>query len=204
MWRAKKGERGEKCSPDMRTNLSRFTVAFPDLPWQQVPLGGDDEYSSVTSPPMYPKAHQVGAYLEEYARRFIPKGIDFGPEDRHTAPDLGKAKLGGILGFGIEPGTQARRPFDEEDLFRLIVVGSISVVINTTAEITRASAESRATADEAELELPPMEEDGAQVKCAIEHRQNIGCPLYGSVSHVLNGHLEFLQMRFPARPLQTR
>jgi hypothetical protein len=73
MWRAKKGERGDKCSPEMRTNLSRFTVAFPDLPWQQVPLDGEDEYSTQTSPPMYPKAHQVGSYLEEYARRFVPK-----------------------------------------------------------------------------------------------------------------------------------
>ena len=72
MWRGKKGEQGNKCSPEMRTNLSRFTVAFPDLPWQSVPLDADDGFSTSSSPPMFPKAYQVGAYLEEYARRFVP------------------------------------------------------------------------------------------------------------------------------------
>ena len=51
MWRGKKGEQGNKCSPEMRTNLSRFTVAFPDLPWQSVPLDADDGFSTSSSPP---------------------------------------------------------------------------------------------------------------------------------------------------------
>lgn len=75
MWRARKGEEGDKCSPEMRTNLSRFTVAFTDLPWQSVPLDEDGGFSSASTPPMFPKAHQVGLYLEEYARRFIPEGV---------------------------------------------------------------------------------------------------------------------------------
>ncbi|KAF2266251.1 hypothetical protein CC78DRAFT_615067 [Lojkania enalia] len=74
MWRAKLGEEGDKCSPDMRTNLSRFTVAFSDLPWQHVHLRSDqDTQSDNETPPMFPKAYQVGQYLESYAKRFIPE-----------------------------------------------------------------------------------------------------------------------------------
>ena len=73
MWRARKDEDGEKCSPNMRTNLSRFTVAFSDLAWQSVDI--DPENQGPKEPlPMFPRAHQVGLYLEEYARRFIPEG----------------------------------------------------------------------------------------------------------------------------------
>jgi hypothetical protein len=74
MWRAKRGEYGDKCSPDMRTNLSRFTVAFSDLAWSSVDLSDSD--SKVASPPalpMFPKAWQVGRYLAEYAQKF---GVD--------------------------------------------------------------------------------------------------------------------------------
>ncbi|CAO2648764.1 Nn.00g097130.m01.CDS01 [Neocucurbitaria sp. VM-36] len=71
MWRAQPGEIGDKCSPDMRTNLSRYTVAFSDLSWTSVnlsdPLTGP---SSPDPPPTFPKAWQVGRYLETYAQRF--------------------------------------------------------------------------------------------------------------------------------------
>jgi hypothetical protein len=70
MWKGLKGEHGNKCSPDMRTNLSRFTVAFADLSWHAVDL----ENSPNASPPMFPEAHQVGRYLKEYARKFVPQG----------------------------------------------------------------------------------------------------------------------------------
>lgn len=70
MWRGKKGEIGDKCSPEMRTNLSRFTVAFPDLSWSAVDLSSPDSPSAPPSPPMFPKARQVGQYLETYARKF--------------------------------------------------------------------------------------------------------------------------------------
>jgi hypothetical protein len=62
MWRDERGGPGDKCSPDMHTNLSRFTVAFPDLSWASVDLSGDL--------PMFPKAWQVGRYLETYAEKF--------------------------------------------------------------------------------------------------------------------------------------
>lgn len=79
MWRAKEDEEGDKCSPHMRTNLSRFTVAFSDLSWHSVILEDSEnrEHANHTPPPMFPKAWQVGRYLDEYTKKFIPKGIIF-------------------------------------------------------------------------------------------------------------------------------
>lgn len=50
----------------MRTNLSRFTVAFSDFSWESV-LGDDV--------PMFPQARQVGRYLSAYSERYIPKEV---------------------------------------------------------------------------------------------------------------------------------
>jgi hypothetical protein len=130
MWRSRPGEFGDKCSPDMRTNLSRFTVTFPDLAWQSVampklnplssvaatappkpapppflgtglphveyptplpqyapliveneqPRGHKSFYRSTTkpservaepNPPLFPKAWEVGQYLQAYADKFV-------------------------------------------------------------------------------------------------------------------------------------
>ncbi|BCR86290.1 uncharacterized protein ACHE_30277S [Aspergillus chevalieri] len=54
-------------NPFMRTNLSRFTVAFSDLAWESV--------FEDTEVPMFPQAWQVGRYLERYAERFLPNGV---------------------------------------------------------------------------------------------------------------------------------
>ncbi|OXV12061.1 hypothetical protein Egran_00176, partial [Elaphomyces granulatus] len=53
-------------SPQMRTNLSRFTVSFSDLSWESVI--GDDV-------PMFPRASQVGEYLETYMQYYIPPEV---------------------------------------------------------------------------------------------------------------------------------
>jgi cation diffusion facilitator CzcD-associated flavoprotein CzcO len=53
-------------SPQMRTNLSRFTVSFSDLSWESV-LGDDV--------PMFPRASQVGKYLETYVQCYIPPEV---------------------------------------------------------------------------------------------------------------------------------
>ncbi|KAJ4345098.1 hypothetical protein N0V95_005911 [Ascochyta clinopodiicola] len=71
MWRAQPSEYGHKCSPDMRTNLSRFTVAFPDLSWSSVDLSDPVTGApSPATPPMFPRAWQVGRYLEKYTEKF--------------------------------------------------------------------------------------------------------------------------------------
>lgn len=53
--------------PCMRTNLSRFTVAFSDLSWESA-LDSLDV-------PMFPQARQVGQYLAAYANRYIPADV---------------------------------------------------------------------------------------------------------------------------------
>ena len=53
--------------PSMRTNLSRFTVAFSDLSWESV-MGSSDV-------PMFPQAWEVGQYLAAYTKRYIPNGV---------------------------------------------------------------------------------------------------------------------------------
>lgn len=63
--------------PRMRTNLSRFTVAFSDLSWESVLKDVDI--------PMFPQACQVGQYLKAYAERYIPKDVlRLGSFIRHT------------------------------------------------------------------------------------------------------------------------
>lgn len=53
--------------PCMRTNLSRFTVAFSELSWESA-LGSADV-------PMFPQARQVGQYLAAYTARYIPAHV---------------------------------------------------------------------------------------------------------------------------------
>ena len=54
----------------MRTNLSKFTVGFSDLAWESVCAVQNGEEM-----PMFPRARQVGMYLEQYAERFIPSEV---------------------------------------------------------------------------------------------------------------------------------
>lgn len=42
MWDVRPGERGGFVSPDLRTNLSKYTVAFSDYAWEEVPLRGKE------------------------------------------------------------------------------------------------------------------------------------------------------------------
>ncbi|KAJ5917650.1 FAD-dependent pyridine nucleotide-disulfide oxidoreductase [Penicillium verhagenii] len=53
--------------PTMRTNLSRFTVAFSDLSWETA-MGSSDV-------PMFPQARQVGQYLAAYTEKYIPRDV---------------------------------------------------------------------------------------------------------------------------------
>jgi cation diffusion facilitator CzcD-associated flavoprotein CzcO len=53
--------------PFMRTNLSRFTVAFSDFSWESALNFADG--------PMFPQARQVGQYLAAYSQRYIPRDM---------------------------------------------------------------------------------------------------------------------------------
>ena len=63
----------------MRTNQTKFSVAFSDLAWETAlgegdgNDGGDGEGEGKI--PIYPKAWQVYGYLEEYVKRYIPDSV---------------------------------------------------------------------------------------------------------------------------------
>jgi hypothetical protein len=88
MWRAQPGEHGDKCNPDMRTNLSRFTVAFSDLAWSSVDLSHPNSgAASSQTPPTFPKAWQVGRYLAKYAQGFgVDTNVVYNKRIAHARP----------------------------------------------------------------------------------------------------------------------
>ena len=76
MWRSLPGEDGEICNPHMPTNLSRFTVAFPDLAWGSVDLSNPVTGAKHSGrPPMFPAAWQVGRYLDAYTKKFLAPDV---------------------------------------------------------------------------------------------------------------------------------
>lgn len=113
MWALRPGElhRG-KCNPEMPTNLSRFTVAYSDLAWQSVDLGEGGGL------PLYPKAWQVGKYLEEYAKRYIPSNaLKLKCQVQHAR----KVEEGGKQKWRVEWGCNGQT---HEASFDHLVVGS--------------------------------------------------------------------------------
>lgn len=50
------------CWTSMRTNLSKFTTVFPDLPWP-------------TDAPLFPKQHQVYEYLSSFVKQYLSSDI---------------------------------------------------------------------------------------------------------------------------------
>jgi hypothetical protein len=112
MWRPKHDEEGEKCNPGMRTNLSRFTVSFSDLSWHDVELDGDAGPPKKGSPPMFPRAHQVGRYLEEYARRFVPDVITCRREVKHAELSEGQPRKWNVTSVDRETEEEIQDTFD--------------------------------------------------------------------------------------------
>ena len=71
-------------SPEMPTNLSKYTVSFSDLAWASVDLSArstsslnsgvePSEPGRPDATPMFPKAWHAGRYLETYAQRYLRK-----------------------------------------------------------------------------------------------------------------------------------
>lgn len=71
MWPLHPDDHSKMLDPQMPTNLSRYTVAFSDFAWESVELGNSKDGSSVRAP-TFPKAWQVGRYLEGYRKTYIP------------------------------------------------------------------------------------------------------------------------------------
>ncbi|KAJ5291589.1 FAD-dependent pyridine nucleotide-disulfide oxidoreductase [Penicillium angulare] len=110
--------------PSMRTNLSRFTVAFSDLSWESV--------LETPNVPMFPQARQVCQYLRAYRKRYIPDDVvRLGcrvlktvrkTKDGHTARweiSWEKERSGQIA-----EGTPSKENIPEVEEFDLLVVAS--------------------------------------------------------------------------------
>lgn len=73
LWAVAPGEQSKLLNPEMPTNLSRYTITFSDLSWKSVNLeDGSGTIPQTQYVPMFPKAWQVGRYLETYTRRYLP------------------------------------------------------------------------------------------------------------------------------------
>nr|OQO22630.1 hypothetical protein B0A51_11438 [Rachicladosporium sp. CCFEE 5018] len=71
IWALDEDATGGFLHPRTPTNLSRFSVGFSDLAWSSV----DIDSHAKGKLPMFPKAWQVGKYLEEYRRRYLPEEV---------------------------------------------------------------------------------------------------------------------------------
>ncbi|KAK1821843.1 hypothetical protein LTR12_003719 [Friedmanniomyces endolithicus] len=79
LWALDENTRTGFLAPGTPTNLSRFTVGFSDLDWREVDLGSQHDGGGARrgggGVPMFPKAWQVGRYLEEFRRRYVPDEV---------------------------------------------------------------------------------------------------------------------------------
>ncbi|MCJ1370885.1 hypothetical protein MMC20_002099 [Loxospora ochrophaea] len=83
LWPVTADQKNGLINPHMRTNLCRFTICFSDLAWESVDgiqspedrTTFDRREGQEIQPPFYPKAWQVGHYLQQYARKYLADGI---------------------------------------------------------------------------------------------------------------------------------
>lgn len=76
MWAVKPGEQDSMLNPEMPTNGSRFAESFADLSWRAVDLSHPAKPASPSAfIPTFPRAWQVGRYLETYAQRLVPRDV---------------------------------------------------------------------------------------------------------------------------------
>ncbi|PVH94104.1 hypothetical protein DM02DRAFT_694132 [Periconia macrospinosa] len=112
---------GSLVNPEMRTNQTKFTVAFSDLSWESV----DFEEKPV---PIYPKARQVYHYLSHYAKRYIPDEV-FRFHTRVIRTEKTPDKQGGKWTVITKPARSEDGHAETEHIFDLLVVapGAFSV-----------------------------------------------------------------------------
>ncbi|KAI9851176.1 MAG: hypothetical protein M1838_004285 [Thelocarpon superellum] len=78
LWPVNQEAQHRFADPDMKTNLSKYTVCFSDLAWESVPLHVGSNGTPSTSSnvaqliPMLPRAWQVGRYLQTYVAKYLP------------------------------------------------------------------------------------------------------------------------------------
>lgn len=111
-------------SPNTPTNLSRFTVSFGDLDWNEVDIQSVAPKADTTNKatlPTFPKAWQVNRYLQEYQRRHVSKErIHLRTKVLKAEPERSKSD---ISHWRIETIHESTGAF-ETKLFDYLIIGS--------------------------------------------------------------------------------
>ena len=111
LWNVKNRPKNGFLPSDMPTNLSKYTVGFSDLSWDS--LRFEDR-----SAPTFPRAWQVEEYLEEYAKRYLPKeAISFRTEVKVADKIVEHSRTGWKVKYSIE----GRQDLSEETFDYLLV-----------------------------------------------------------------------------------
>lgn len=116
---------GGLINPEMRTNQTKFTVAFSDLSWETVDCGQKDT-------PIHPKAWQVYRYLSHYVKKYIPDEMfRFNTEVTNIARIFDKNEGGQLCRWSVttKPTRDAADDFETEHTFDYLVIapGAFSV-----------------------------------------------------------------------------
>lgn len=122
----------------MRTNQTKFSVAFSDLAWETILGTGDGSNGGGGEGegkiPLYPKTWQVYGYLEEYVKRYIPDSVfrfntTVVRTEKISNPELGsnleeqeKWKITTKLTSNAENQDQDQDQQESEHIFDLIVI----------------------------------------------------------------------------------
>jgi hypothetical protein len=69
IWPVHSDDQANIVPPDMPTNVSKHIVTFSDLAWDSVRVHENKQPGQDIA--TFPKAHQVGKYLQTYTRRYI-------------------------------------------------------------------------------------------------------------------------------------
>lgn len=92
----------------------------------------------------------------------VSQGVDFSPENRYASSDLNKAHFGAeIVKYALP---RRLLIFNKYQLLSFVEVGNMSFVINASSEVTSPRTVTRASADQAYLDMASANKCGANVK----------------------------------------
>jgi hypothetical protein len=129
LWAVDSALKDGPINPEMRTNLTQFTVFFSDLSLGSVEVNTglnanctDETTNDFSRVPMYPKAWQVDRYLQQYYKKFVPAGIvSFNTQVIHSERVQQDGRVCWKL-VTVDP--RSKEPAKTESMFDYVIVSS--------------------------------------------------------------------------------